>query len=77
MLFPPEAAALSEASSATSWLTQDCRASCAHNYRLCVAKHCCNFVTSWALNVHEIRVGVLDQALELMFALLLSSAGVE
>jgi len=66
VLLPPEAAALSQPGSATSWLTQDSGASGTDNHGLGMAEHGGDPVTSWTLNIHKVAVWVLDQTLQLV-----------
>jgi hypothetical protein len=70
MLLPSEAATLSQPSSSTSGLTQNSGASCTNNYCLSMAEDCGNPVTSWALNIHEVAVGMLYQTLQLVLPFL-------
>ena len=58
-------------------LAQDGGASDAENHGLGVREDGGNLVTSRALDVHEVRVWVLDQALQLVLALLNFGLGVQ
>ena len=77
MLFPTEGASFCQPSSSSSGLTQNGRAASAHYDGLSVTENCGDLVASWALNIHEVGVGVLDQALQLMLPLLLDRLGVK
>jgi len=72
VLLPSEAAALGQPSSPSSGLAQDSRASGTHNHGLGMAEHGGDPVASWALHIHEIAVGMLNQALQLVLPFLLS-----
>ena len=52
-------------------LTQNCGASDAKDNCLSVAENGCDLVTAGAFNVHEVGVGVLHQAFQLVLAFLI------
>ena len=58
-------------------LTQHCGATDAKDDGLSVAEDGGDLVAAGALDVHEVRVGVLHQALELVLALLVFGSGVQ
>jgi hypothetical protein len=58
-------------------LTQDCGATDAQDDGLSVAEDGRNLVAARTLDVHEVGVGVLHQALELVLALLVFGSGVQ
>lgn len=68
---------LCQLSTSTSGLAQDCGATSANNDALSVAEDRCDLVATGALHVHEIRIGMLHQALELVLPLLLSGQRVQ
>ena len=77
MLLPPEAAALREPGSAPSGLTEDSGATGAHHHSLGVTEDGGDLVTAGALDVHEVAVRVLHEALQLVLALLVLGARVQ
>lgn len=58
-------------------LAQDGGAADAEDHGLGVREHGGDLVASRALHVHEVRVGVLDQTLQLVLALLIFGLGVQ
>merc|ERR1719474_2055799 len=77
MLLPSEAAALSKPCPASSGLAKNCGTPGAHSHCLGVAEHSGDPVAARALDVHEVRVGMLDKPLQLVPSLLLVVVGVE
>jgi len=77
VLLPAEGASFGQPSSSSGGLAEDSGATSAHNNRLSVAEYGCDLVAPGALHIHEVGVGVLDQALQLMFPLFLMGLGVE
>lgn len=71
MLLPPEGASFCKPCFSSRGLAEDSRTADTQNYRLCVAEDGGDFVASRALNVHEVGVGALHQALLLVLPLLL------
>ena len=68
--FAAEGAALGQTGTASSRLAKNRRAASTDDNRLCVGKDCGNIEASRALHVHEVAVGGLDKALELVLTLL-------
>ena len=66
-----------ESRPSASGLTEDSGASDAEDDGLGVAEDGGDLVAPGALHVHEVRVGVLDQALQLVLALLILGARVQ
>merc|ERR1719474_1818485 len=77
VLLPPEAAALSKPCPASSGLAENCGTPGTHNHCLGAAEHSGGPVAAGALDVHEVRVGMLDKPLQLVPSLLLVVEGVE
>merc|ERR1719446_1537583 len=73
----PEAAPLRQARDTSSRLAEHRVAASAQNDRLCVRVDRGDLEAPWALHIHEIAVRALDQALELVHALLRSRFRVE
>ena len=66
MLLPSEGTPFCEPSFASGGLTQHSRATDTKHDRLRVAEHRCDLITSWTLDVHEIRIGTLYETLLLV-----------
>lgn len=62
---------LCEFCSSTCGLTQNRGASNAHNNSLGMTEDCRNLNASWAFDIHEVGIGMLNKSLELVLALLL------
>lgn len=61
----------------SSGLTEDGGATSADHNALGVTEHGCDSVATGALDIHEVGVGVLHQALQLVLAFLLSGQRVQ
>ncbi|KAF6209678.1 hypothetical protein GE061_015427 [Apolygus lucorum] len=70
MLLFPKRTSFGEPGASACGLAEDGRAACADDDALGVGEHCRDLVTARALDIHEVGVRVLDQALQLVLALL-------
>merc|ERR1719461_1305248 len=70
MLFPSETASLSQPGSSSGGLAEDSRTAGADNNGLGVTKNCCDSVTAWAFDIHEVAVRMLHKSLQLVLPLL-------
>ena len=77
VLFLSERAAFCEPCPSSGGLTQDCGAADAEDDGLSVAEDGRDLVASGALDVHEVGVGVLHKALQLVLALLVLGSRVQ
>ena len=77
MLLLSERAAFCQPCPSSCGLTQNCGATNAKDDCLSVTENCCDLVTPGAFHVHEVRVGVLHQALQLVLAFLILWAWVQ
>lgn len=77
MLLSSEGASFCEARLAARGLAQHGGAAHAEHHGLRVAEHGGDLIAAWALDVHEVGVGALHQALLLVLALLLLRGGVQ
>ena len=66
MLLLSKRAAFCQPCPSSYGLAQNCGASDALDNCLSVTENCCDLVTPGALDVHEVGVGVLHQALQLV-----------
>ena len=71
MLLLSERAAFCQPCPSSCGLTQNCGATNAKDDCLSVTENCCDLVTPGAFHVHEVGVGVLHQALQLVLAFLI------
>ena len=77
VLLLSERASFCQPCPSSSWLTQNCWTSYAEYNCLSVTENCCDLVTARAFDVHEVGVGVLHQALQLVLAFLILWAWVQ
>ena len=77
VLFLSERAAFCKPSLSSGGLPQDCEAANAEDDGLSVAEDSRDLVASGALDIHEVEVGVLHKALQLVLALLVLGSRVK
>lgn len=77
VLLPSERATFCKSCLSTCWSAEDSWAAIAQYYCQSVAKHRRDFITTWAFDIHEVRVGTLYKALQFTFSLLLIQRGMQ
>merc|ERR1719436_1771839 len=77
LYLPPKRASLSQTCQASSWLAKHDIAVSTENNGLCMAVDGCDLQATWALHVHEETIRRLNNALQLVLALLVLGTWVQ